>query len=410
MNNTRLEGVAPLGGKIAAMGDPRTPSFSAVLYLCQVLFCILLFAALVESAAALDHVRFEQGGRETTVSGKVLVTAQDGGLLLLATDGVLWIVQPNDLIQHTADDSPFVPLTADEMSRRVLGELPRGFEVHRTAHYLIFHNTSRDYATWCGSLFERLYMAFTNFWARRGFELQSPEFPLVAILFADKAAYSEFAKAELGEGVQAIIGYFSLRTNRITMFDLTGMVSANRGGRGGSAAQINRILSHPDSERNVATIVHEATHQIAFNCGLHTRYSDCPLWFSEGIALYFETPDLTSAKGWSTIGSVNRPRLQRFQEYASRRPPDSLLSLVRDDVRLRDTKNGLDAYAEAWALTYFLLKQQPKQYLAYLKTLSAKKPMEWDDPETRLHEFQQAFGSDLRKLDAEMTRYMLRLK
>jgi hypothetical protein len=358
----------------------------------------------------LDHVKFKQGGRETSVSGRVLVTAQDGGLLLLATDGVLWIVQPDELIQHTADDSPFAPLTADEMSRRVLDELPRGFEVHRTAHYLIFHNTSRDYATWCGSLFERLYMAFTNFWARRGFELQSPEFPLVAIVFADKAAYTEFAKAELGEGVQAIIGYFSLRTNRITMFDLTGMVSANRGGRSGSAAQINRILSHPDSERNVATIVHEATHQIAFNCGLHTRYSDCPLWFSEGIALYFETPDLTSAKGWSTIGSVNRPRLQRFQEYASRRPPDSLVSLVRDDVRLRDTKNGLDAYAEAWALTYFLLKQQPKQYLAYLKTLSAKKPMEWDDPQTRLREFQQAFGPDLRKLDAEMTRYMLRLK
>lgn len=371
---------------------------------------MLLLAVLVAPAASLDKVRFQQEGREATVSGKVLVTAQDGGLLLLATDGVLWIVQPDELIEHTADESPFTPLTADEMSRRVLGELPRGFDVHRTSHYLIFYNTSRDYASWCGSLFERLYMAFTNFWSRRGFELQSPEFPLTAIIFADKAAYTEFAKGELGESVQAIIGYFSLRTNRITMFDLTGTVSANRGSRGASAAQISRILSHPDSERNVATIVHEATHQIAFNCGLHTRYSDCPLWFSEGIALYFETPDLTSAKGWSTIGGVNRPRLQRFQEYAARRAPDSLVSLVRDDVRLRDTKNGLDAYAEAWALTYFLLKQHPKQYLAYLKTLSAKKPMEWDDPETRLREFQQAFGSDLRKLDAEMTRYMLRLK
>ncbi len=371
---------------------------------------MILLAVFVGPGSCLDHVVFRQDGRETTVSGRVLVTAQDGGLLLLGTDGVLWIVQPDELIEHTADDSAFTPLTADGMARRVLGELPRGFDVHRTSHYLIFHNTSREYASWCGSLFERLYMAFTNFWTRRGFELQSPEFPLVAIVFADKASYAEFAKGELGESVQAIIGYFSLRTNRITMFDLTGTASGSRGGRGVSAAQINRILSHPDAERNVATIVHEATHQIAFNCGLHTRYSDCPLWFSEGIALYFETPDLTSAKGWSTIGAVNRPRLQRFQEYAARRPTDSLVSLVRDDVRLRDTKNGLDAYAEAWALTYFLLKQQPKQYVAYLKTLSAKKPMEWDDPETRVREFQEAFGSDLRKLDAELTRYMLRLK
>ena len=45
-----------------------------------------------------------------------------------------------------------------------------------------------------------------------------------------------------------------------------------------------------------------------------------------------------------------------------------------------------------------------------IKALSAKKPVEWDDPETRLREFQQAFGEDLRKLDAELTRYMQRLR
>lgn len=359
---------------------------------------------------ALDHVKFRQQGKLVNVSGRVLVTAQDGGLLLMARDGVLWMVQPDELVEHAADDLPFAPLTADEMSERLLGEIPRGFDVHRTAHYLICYNTSRDYAAWCGSVFERLYMAFTNFWTRKGFALNAPEFPLAAIVFADQAAYEKFAKEELGDNARAIIGYYSLRTNRMTMFDLTGAAGLERVGRGGTTAQINRILAHPDAERTVATIVHEATHQIAFNCGLHTRYSDCPQWFSEGIALYFETPDLTSAKGWSTIGTVNRPRLTRFQDHAAKRPGDWLVSLLRDDARLRDTKNGLDAYAEAWALTYFLLKQHPKQYVTYLKTLSAKKPMEWDDPETRLREFQQAFGQDLRKLDAEMTRYMNRLR
>ena len=63
-------------------------------------------------------------------------------------------------------------------------------------------------------------------------------------------------------------------------------------------------MAQPEALRTVSTIVHEATHQIAFNCGLHTRLSDCPRWFSEGIAMYFETPDLRSAKGWNRASAT----------------------------------------------------------------------------------------------------------
>jgi len=360
-------------------------------------------------ACALDYVTVHTHDKETKLAGRVLVSAQDGGLLLLGQDGVTWMIQPGEIVSHTADDAPFKPLNADELSERLLGQLPKGFETRRTSHYLIFHNTSRDYAGWCGSLFERLYLEFTNFWTRRGFSLKTPDWPLVAIIFADQRSYKDFAQKELGDAAGAIIGYYSLKTNRMTMFDLTGTASQGRTGRGGTTAQINRILSQPDAERTVATIVHEATHQIAYNCGLHTRFSDCPLWFSEGIAVYFETPDLSNSKGWKTIGAVHPSRLAQFQEYANRRAPDSLASLVTNDKRFRDTQQGLDAYAEAWALTYFLLKQRPKQYVAYLQTLSAKPPMQWDDPDARLLEFQQAFG-DLRKLDADFMRYTLRLR
>ncbi len=374
---------------------------------------VCLFAigsALTVSAWSTDHVTLRQDDKRVTVTGRILTTAQDGGLLLLARDGVLWPVQPDELIGRTSDDLPFKPFSAEEMSQRVLAELPAGFEVHRTAHYLVLHNASREYAVWCGSLFERLYMAFTNFWSRRGFALQTPEFPLVAVVFADRQSYEQFARKELGDAVAAIIGYYSLRTNRMTMFDLTGVAGLERAPRGSTAAQISRILAQPDAERMVATIVHEATHQIAYNCGLHARFSDCPLWFSEGIAVYFETPDVSSAKGWSTIGAVNRPRLAQFRDYASRRPSDSLLSLLRDGARFRDTSKGLDAYAEAWALTYFLLKQRPKQYIDYLRTLSTKEPAKSDDPETRVREFQQAFGPDLKRLDSDFLRYILRLR
>jgi hypothetical protein len=368
---------------------------------------LLCMAAM---ASAMDHVTFRRDGREIQQSGRLLVEAQDGGLLLLSRDGVLWAITPDEQIKHTSDDAPFEPFNREEMTKHLLVILPKNFEVYQTTHYLIFFDTSRAYAQWCGSLFERLYMTFRNYWIHKGFELAEPEFPLVAVIFADKQAYLKFSRAELGEAGDLISGYFNLMTNRMTMYDLTGVETAGRpAGRLSTFAQINQILAQPDALQAVSTIVHEATHQIAFNCGLHTRLSDCPLWLSEGIAVYFETPDLHSAKGWSGIGAVNQPRWQQFLNYLNRRPADSLQTLIATDKRFRETKQSLDAYGESWALTYFLINKRPKEYIAYLRMLSKKKPLSPDPPERRLQEFQRFFG-DIKQLDVEFLRYMSKVR
>jgi hypothetical protein len=372
--------------------------------LVALVFCLAVGAGGV---AAMDQVTFRRDGVNHYVEGRVEVTAQDGGILLLARDGVLWSIPPEELAKHAHDDAPFRPFSAEEMRKTLPAQLPQGFKMHATAHYLIFHNTSPAYAQWCGALFERLYGAFRNYWTRKGFDLREPEFPLVAVVFADKQSYLKFSHGELGDANKSIIGYFSMATNRMTMYDLT--ESSGRGGRPGSSAQVNQMLAAPAVSITVATIVHEATHQIAFNCGLHTRYSDCPMWFSEGIAVFCETPDLHNAKGWSGIGAVNRPRLAQFQKYLHSRPRDSLRTLLGDDKRFREPNQALDAYAEAWALTYFLLRQHGKQYVEYLQALSAKKPLLEDGPEKRLALFQRCFG-DLERLDWEFLRYMARVR
>ena len=371
---------------------------------------MVLCLTLALPALAVDRVTFRRDGKTTEAVGRLLVEAQDGGLLLLDRGGTIWAIPPEEQVSHAHDDQPFKPLTRDELSKQVLAELPQGFKVHSTSHYLIFYDTSPVYAQWCGSLFERLYMAFTNSWARKGFELKTPEFPLVAIVFAQRESYLKHSRPDLGKAAESIVGYFNLASNRMTMYDLTGVEAAGHGRRRGtSAAQINQILSRPDALQTVSTIVHEATHQIAFNCGLHARLSDCPLWFSEGIAVYFETPDLRSAKGWGGVGAVNEPRLEQFRGYLSTRPADSLETLIRDDSRFRDQKQAADAYAEAWALTYFLIRQRPKEYIAYLAMLSKKPPLGQDSPKKRLDEFRQVFG-DLKQLDAEFLRQMARLR
>ncbi len=358
-------------------------------------------------AAALEHVVIKRDNREIKVSGRLLVTAEDNGMLILAADGKLWSIPPEEIVAHSSDDEAMEALSSSALGSLLLKELPPGFEIYPTQHYLICHNTSRVYAQWCGALFERLYKAFTNFWSRKGFELHEPEFPLVALVFADRESYSNFSSKELGEAAPSIIGFYSLQTNRMTMYDLTGVDALrNADDRRGTPAQINQMLARPEAERTVATIIHEATHQIAFNCGLQTRYADIPLWVSEGIAIYFETPDLNSSKGWRTVGAVSQVRLAGFREYLNRgRPDDSLVTLISNDERLRDPRRAGDAYAEAWALNYFLIRQHPKQYLAYIEMLSEKQPLLWDDAQTRLQEFQQAFGN-LQQLDAEFLRHM----
>ena len=230
----------------------------------------------------------------------------------------------------------------------------------------------------------------------------------MAVVFADRAAYLKYSRGELDGAAESIIAYFSLDTNRMTMYDLTGTERGGRGNRGGSAAQINQVLARPEAQMTVATIIHEATHQIAFNSGLHARLSDCPMWFSEGIAVYFETLDLRSAKG-EGIGEINRPRLALFRQYLRRRPRDSLATLIRTNKRFNDSEQAADAYAEAWALTYFLMKQRPQQYIDYLKLLSPKKPLIEDPPEERVRQFEQCFGS-LQQLDGELLRYMARVR
>lgn len=368
------------------------------------------------TAHRAEELAFHQDGRQRTSEGRIVAEAADGGLLLEADDGVLWTIERRELLSRRQLDASFEPLAHDELADRLLAELPAGFRAHTTPHYVVCYNTSRAYAQWTSSLLERLYKAFTNYWENEGLEVREPEFPLPIIVFADPHTYDQASRQDLpgGTGVLhgagGIVGYYSLRSNRVNMFDLTG-VETVRGAanRRGSLREINQMLSQPAAVPLVATIVHEATHQIAFNCGLSARYADIPLWLCEGMAVYFEAPDLSTTRGWRGIGRVNYARLARFRDNLPNWHDDSLESLVATDRRFRNPRTAVDAYADAWALNYYLIKYEPDAYAAYLKNLAQKKPLLEDTPATRLAEFRQHFG-DLRRLEREFLKQMSRVK
>lgn len=236
--------------------------------------------------------------------------------------------------------------------------------------------------------------------------LQAPETPLVAIIFDDVGQYQKHSRPELGNATAAVIGYYSLKTNRITTYDLTGLESVRQvSPRARSSVVINQILSQPAAAPSVATLVHEAVHQLAFNSGLQKRYADNPLWISEGLAVYFEVPDLSSSKGWRGIGGVHPMRLNRFRQTQNQRGPQWLQSLIASDDRFRDSREAGTAYAEAWALCHFLASRREDQLVAYLKDLCQEPLLEFLGPDDRCRMFVKHFG-DFAQLQRDLEAYV----
>ncbi|MGQ9822751.1 MAG: DUF1570 domain-containing protein [Thermogutta sp.] len=366
---------------------------------------ILVCAALgCYQTVGMDWLRIEERSVQRELHGKILAEGRDGSVLLLGQDGSLQAVQPEQILARGSDESPFTALTPEELAGLWLSRLPEGFEVHRTSHYVILHNASREYVRWCGGLLERLYASFTNYFTRRGVQLSEPQFPLVVIVFANQAQYVEHCREEVGPAVTQIKGHFNLQTNVVTTYDLTGS------GGTVSALELARSLARPEVQQNIATVVHEAAHQLANNCGLLQRWNDTPQWLNEGLAMFFETPDLRGSRAVTSVGLVNTARLAQFRSYLSRRPADSLQTLLRDDQRLQNTDTATDAYAESWALVYFLLLQRPREFTAYLERLVSKPPLIYADAEQRIQDFRETVDKDLEKFDASFVRFISRLK
>ncbi|WZU43397.1 DUF1570 domain-containing protein [Stieleria varia] len=376
-------------------GKHLTEGLYFVSSLSIVMTSMMAVSPFVASSWAVETVTFRSGKDDLvngkpeptrTVVGEALVEAIDGGLLLQSDDGRIWTIQPDQIISRETDDRPLVPITADAMHERMLEELPAGFAVYRTANYLIVHNTSEAYARQVGTLFEQLHRGFFAFWNNQRWDLPEPRFPLVALVLSDRNEFLKHAGAEVGSTANLVIGYYHLSSNRMTTFNV------------------------PDLERNVATIIHEATHQLAYNCGVQQRFADNPKWVSEGLAMFFESPDFRSASMWRSIGRINQKNLARWREYLPRRPADSLATLICDDKRLSSEATAEAAYGESWALTYFLLKTRREEYVAYLKKLSEGKPLAELSGRERIKMFEESFETTLPKLDKAFVMYMQRVR
>lgn len=361
-----------------------------------------------ETAFAGDQLTLTRDGKQHELVGDVLLDAQDNSMYFMQDDGRAWFVKPDEIKQRIDSEQDAEPASFAAMEKSLLEELPEGFRIYKTKHYLIAYQTERAYAKWMAQLYEgRLYRQFEIFWRNKKLPLTKPKYPMVVIIFKTKAEYQRYVDRDLGPG-QDIVAYYNLLTNRVAMFDFT--AGDRRPGEEISARRIEEITQNPAAIYMVATIVHEGTHQLMYNRGVQTRFADSPLWLNEGLAMFFEAPDLRNKKGWKAPGRVFDQRLIRFRNTLQNRPQNSIERLLTDDDRLKDPETAVDGYAEAWAFNHFLLKCHSKEYIEYLKEHAMLPPLSTADSKQRLDEFQKHFDDDFERLEKDFLKYISRLR
>ena len=379
------------------------------MFLLRLVFIASLVVVNFYSIVDADSLTLLVNGKELQLEGEILIEAKDSSLYFREVDGKIWFVEPQQIKARVDSEKPSPPLSFKAVGERLLKELPAGFRIYETKHYVIAYQNEVAFARWISGLYEsRLYRAFETFWEKKKkFQLSDPKYPLIAIVFGSKAQYQQYVDRELGPG-QTMEAYYNLQTNRIALYDLT--ASQRNPNQPLTSRNIERVLQNPNSTFLVATIIHEATHQLMFNRGLQTRFAESPLWMNEGIAMFFEAPDLRSKTGWRVPGKVFELRLNRFRRYLANRPEDSLRTLLATDDRLRDPDSVADAYAESWALNHFLFNKKSDQYVEYIKFMSKKKALVTDTSEMRIAHFERIFGESLAELDRQFIAYISELR
>ena len=300
-------------------------------------------------------------------------------IILLGRDGRLWTFDPRQVEGFQKSSDHFRPDSTSEIRATLLRELGDGYEVSGTTHYLVAHpRGQRD--KWA-ERFEDLYRSFVHFFSVRGFNPSEPPFPLVGIVCLNRSGIrSPLQAANRSSGIKCCFleqpagGFPPIRLfprfPAQRLLPRRGLLWARI--EPDQSVRHGRRPTRPIGARTRSVLIHEATHQTAFNTGIHSRYCPPPKWLAEGLAMLFEAPGVYDSRNNTQLADrVNRERLRAFrQSLAPRHRPEMLSAMVASDDLFR--VNPAAAYAEAWAMSFFLVETEPDKYVRYLKRTASR--------------------------------------
>ncbi len=419
---------------------------------------ILVVAAAISAAlassssavAAQPLVELRLG--DNAVEGRI-VERGHGWCALYDREGRMHTIDLDKVTRFKKISSTFTPYSFQTLRTNLLNEFGSDSEVATTRHYVVSAPRGRA-KSYC-DVFEKTWRRFHMYFAIRGFKMNDPEFPMIAIVLKDRKSFLEYAKKENAKVDSSILGYYWSTHNRVIMFEdqksqasvfdqradteerlLASAVLdndplrifANRSRLEDDAwdwafgsQDSGHILDHPHGSDEVATraginsdlretMIHEATHQLGYNLGLHNRTGRNPKSVVEGLATVFETPGMEKyAMDRDVKKRMNPGWHYGFKKFIKEGRPEGFLeTFIRDDKSF-STQMG-NAYAQAWALSFWLIETRPREYAKFLQKMASPEVTRQLTPESRVKLFTEAFGDNLILLDAEMLRYFARIE
>jgi hypothetical protein len=327
--------------------------------------------------------------KEHSYVGKPL--AWDGReMMLLRRDGKISFLPVGSDDDYETIESGFEPFSSETIRQKLQQEFGGKYQVSVTRSFVVVHPPG-DYQIWAMP-FEKLYLRFDAYFSSRGFALKAPEFPMVAVVLRTRGEFDKFLRV-FHFYDSKILGYYSPKSNRIITYD-----------------QSNGNSKDQDWLFNADTIIHEATHQTAFNTGVHSRFGPVPRWISEGLAMLFEAPGVNNSMYFTKQKDrINRNRLRELKSfYQQDQVAGRLAELVAGDQLFR-TDPSL-AYAISWGLTFYLSEKMPRHYQQFLASDAGRASFADYTDRQRTAEFAAAFGNRLDELEGKMARFIEELK
>lgn len=152
---------------------------------------------------------------------------------------------------------------------------------------------------------------------------------------------------------------------------------------GNTEARTHTILisGYPSQEDFWTTLRHELTHDAMLR-HFETVEQLPPFWLTEGMASVFEVPAYADGKP-----AINPKRLTRLKNFYQ----SGKLSITPLLTRPSNERSGSDAYAQAWGMTYYLLRQHTAQMRHYLHCYQTQSHQETADHQSA---FNQSFLHD----------------
>lgn len=311
-----------------------------------------------------------------------------------------------------------------------------GMEVAESAHFILLHDTGdskskKSRAQVRLALLEQVYESFLMIFYAQDISLDVPQQRLKVVLFKEYRDYLDFSRS-ISPELASASGYWDPIRNVSVFYDhstddvyrilnrMSRELSADakeakkarskEGFRADRTARTIALMTQISQENaDIKVVSHEATHQMAGNTGLFPRHVRIPSWAHEGLATWFESP---REAGWSGVGAVNEERLEWYRGLEPDTQHSSIDFIVGDQIFKYAASHGalLHGYGQAWALTHFLMEKHLAKTVEYYRRLGELPPDTVVSPEVLTSLFDEVFGEDRKKLDAEWRSHMRSLK